>query len=275
MSERSEGAPGTRLTPYWELLKAQVRGQASYRASFWLDMVGNFALLGGDLLTVIVLFQVTPSLGGFTRPQVLVMFALGMVAFNVADLAVGNIERIRMYVRTGTLDTVLIRPLGVLSQLLALDFGVRRIGRVLYAVTILVVALVLADVAWTPAKAVLVVVAPIAGAALFGSIFVAASAVAFWWIESGEIAATVTYGGRDFSTYPITVYGQLFRRVFAYGLGFGFVAYYPALVLLELPDPLGLPELTGWASPLVALVAVGLAALVWRTGVRHYRSTGS
>jgi ABC-2 type transport system permease protein len=63
--------------------------------------------------------------------------------------------------------------------------------------------------------------------------------------------------------------------VFAYGLGFAFVSYLPALALLGRPDPLGVPGWLRWCSPLVALLAAGLAALFWRTGVRHYRSTGS
>lgn len=261
--------------PYRALIAAQVRGQASYRASFWLDMAGNLVFLGADLLTVLVLFRVTSSLGGFSRGEALVLFGLGTVAFNLADLAVGNIERIRVYVRTGTLDTVLIRPLGVLPQLLALDFGVRRLGRLVYAVAILVTALITAGISWTPAKAALVVLAPVVGAVFFSSVFVATATVAFWWIESGELASTVTYGGRDFSTYPVTVYGGWFRKLFAYGIGFGFVAYYPGLIILGRADPLGLPAWTGWLSPLTALAAAGLAALVWRTGVRHYRSTGS
>jgi ABC-2 type transport system permease protein len=53
------------------------------------------------------------------------------------------------------------------------------------------------------------------------------------------------------------------------------VAYYPALVLLGRPDPLGLPEWVGWCSPLVAVAAAALAGIAWRFGVRHYRSTGS
>jgi ABC-2 type transport system permease protein len=121
----------------------------------------------------------------------------------------------------------------------------------------------------------LVVLAPLAGLAFFGSIFVATAAVAFWWIESGEAGSAFTYGGRDFTAYPITVYGAVFRRVFAYGLGFGFVAYYPALALLGRADPLGLPSWVGWVSPAVALVAVAAAAAAWGVGIRHYRSTGS
>ena len=63
--------------------------------------------------------------------------------------------------------------------------------------------------------------------------------------------------------------------MFAYGLGFGFVAYQPALVILGRADPLGLPAWAGFCSPLVALAAASVAAGVWRSGIRHYRSTGS
>jgi ABC-2 type transport system permease protein len=238
-------------------------------------MATNILFLGADLLSLLVLFAVADTLGGFTRPQVLVMLGLSGVAFTLADLVVGNIEKLRHYVRTGLLDTVMIRPLGVLGQLLCMDFGVRRVGRLIYSMLILGVALALNDLHWTPAKVAMLIVAPLAGAALFGSIFVATAAIAFWWIESGEIANVVTYGGRDFTSYPTVIYSGWFRKIFGFALGLGFVAYYPTLYILGLADPLGLPSWASWTAPLIAPLAVGAAALVWRTGVRHYRSTGS
>src|SRR5206468_3214688 len=81
---------------------------------------------------------------------------------------------------------------------------------------------------FTPARLALLTVTPIAGAVIFGAVFVATATVAFWWIESGEIANGLTYGGLNFTQYPITIYGALFRRLFAYAVGFAFVAYYPA-----------------------------------------------
>jgi ABC-2 type transport system permease protein len=140
---------------------------------------------------------------------------------------------------------------------------------------ILGVALALNHPHWTAARVAMLIVAPIAGAAVFSAIFVATASIAFWLIESGEIANVVTYGGRDFTTYPTVVYSGWFRRIFGYALGLGFVAYYPALFILGLPDPIGLPPWAGWIAPMAALPAMGAAALVWRTGVRHYRSTGS
>jgi ABC-2 type transport system permease protein len=261
-------------SPYLALLRAHVRSQAAYRASFAIDLAANVWSTAADVLAVLVLFGVTTTIGGFTRPEALVVVGLSACAFACADLAVGNVE-LRRYVRTGLLDAVLVRPLRPLPQLVLMDLPMRKLSRVGFAVAVLVAALWTGPVEWSPARVALAVLAPAAGAVYFAAIFVAASTVAFWWIESGEIASSVTYGGRDLTIYPMTVYDGLFRRFFGFGLGFAFVAYYPALALLDRPDPLGLPGWVGWVSPVVALPAAGAAALVWRIGVRHYRSTGS
>jgi ABC-2 type transport system permease protein len=261
--------------PYVRLLVAQVRSQTQYRTSFLIDLAGSGLLTLLDVVAVFVVFSVNGELGGFGGREVLLMVGITALAFPLADLAVGNVERLRVYVRTGLFDAVLVRPLSALWQLVAMDFAPRRIGRVVQGIAIYVIALAVAPVDWSVATALLAVLAPLAGAVFFASLFVAGATVAFWWIESGEIANGFTYAGRDFTSYPMTVFGGLFRRLFAYGLGFAFVAYLPALALLGRPDPLGVPGWLHWCSPLTSLVAAGLAALLWRTGVRHYRSTGS
>jgi len=276
VADRIEGAAlRPTVTAYRALLGAQVRAQTQYRFSFWLDAVASSVISLLDIVAVLVLFRATPALSGFSVRQCLVIAALGNVAFSLADASVGNIDTMRQYIRTGRLDAMLLRPLGVLPQLVFGDFAPRRLGRVLQSCVVLVVTLVLVHPQWTVGRAVLVVVAPIAGAVIFSSVFVAGSTVAFWFVESGEFANAFTYGGRDFTLYPVSIYPGWFRGIFAYGLGFAFVAYYPALALLGLPDPLGAPPALAWCSPLVAVPAVAVAALIWRTGVRHYRSTGS
>jgi len=263
------------LTAYRRLVGAQVRSQTQYRASFVVDVTCSVFFGVVDIVSVVVLFRVTPALGGFEFAEVFLMTALAGCAFAAADLVVGNVERLRQYVRSGLFDALLVRPLSSLTQLVAMDVATRRVGRVAFGIVIVVLAVTHAPVPLTPGRLVLLVATPIAGAMIFGAVFVATATVAFWWIESGEIANGLTYGGLNFTQYPITIYGALFRRVFAYAVGFAFVAYYPTLALLERPDPLGAPPLLGYASPVVAIVAVVAAGLMWRTGVRHYRSTGS
>jgi ABC-2 type transport system permease protein len=260
---------------YAHILRAQIRAQVQYRVSFTIDIIGTTAALTLDLVTVLVLFRVTRSLAGFGLAQAFLMAGVASCGFALADMVSGNIDRLQVTIRSGQLDAVLVRPLGVLPQLLALDFAPRRIGRVVQGVVVLAVGLRFAHVAWTPEHVTMAVLAPLSGAVFFTAWFVGGATVAFWWIDSGEFANGFTYGGRDFVTYPMTVYSGQFRRVFGYALGFAFVAYYPSLVLLDRPDPLGLPRWVGWTAPLVALVAATVAASFWRTGVRHYRSTGS
>jgi ABC-2 type transport system permease protein len=263
------------VTAYRHLVAAQVRSQTQYRVSFVVELIGSVFFGALDVVTVVVMFRVTPTLGGFAFADVFLMSALATCAFAVADLLVGNVERLQVYVRSGLLDAVLVRPMGVLTQLAVMDVAARRIGRVVFGVAILGVAAAYAALPLTPGGLVLLAVTPIAGAVIFSAIFVATAAVAFWWIESGEIANGLTYGGLNFTQFPITIYGPMFRRLFAYGVGFAFVAYYPALALLDRPDPLGGPAVLGYAAPLVAVAAAAGATVVWRAGVRHYRSTGS
>lgn len=272
---RGADLSGERFRPYRMVMKAQLRAQLNYRASFTIEAIGGMILTGLDLVTVLVVFNVTSVLGGFSFRDAFLMSAVANLSFAAGDQLVGSIDDMRVQIRTGQLDALLVRPLGLLRQLVSMDFQLRRIGRVVQGVVVLAVAAVLAHVAFAAATIALVVLTTIAGTAFFAAFLVMAGTVSFWWIDSTEFGAGFTYGGRNFTLYPMTVYGQVFRYLFAYGLGFAFVAYYPVLTLLHRPDPLGLPTWTGWLAPLVSVAVCGVAAYVWRTGVRHYRSTGS
>ncbi|GAA4970720.1 ABC transporter permease [Actinoplanes utahensis] len=263
------------LRAYAALASAQIRSAATYRSSFLVELFGNMGATVFDVLTVLVLFRATPAVGGFSLWEAILIVGLSSAGFALADFAVGNVDRLKTFVRAGTMDSVLVRPLRALPQLLLMDLPVRKVLRVALGFTVLGVALAANDIDWTPPRVLLVVLAPVTAAVFFGSIFVISASLAFWWVDSGEIGSAFTYGGRDFTSYPITVYGPWFRNLFAYTLGFAFVAYQPALALLGRPDPLGLPAWAGFLSPLVALGAVVVAAAVWRAGIRHYRSTGS
>lgn len=257
------------------MIGGKVRSVASYRLSFTFEVLSNLGSTFLDVLTVFVLFRAATVVGGFRLTEAVLMTGLAMSGFVLCDAVVGNIDDLKQYVRSGTLDTILLRPLGVLPQLIFMDLPVRKVLRVAFGLTVYGVALRVNHLEWTPSRVLLAVLAPIGGAVFFGSIFVLSASLAFWWVDSGELGNGFTYGGRDFTSYPISVYGGWFRDLFAYALGFGFVSYQPSLALLGRTDPLGLPGWAGYAAPLVCLPATLIAALVWRSGVRHYRSTGS
>ncbi|SHN42327.1 ABC transporter permease [Cryptosporangium aurantiacum] len=260
---------------YVQLLRAQVRSQTQYRLSFAVDLALNAGITVIDVLVLLAVFRVTPSLAGFGVTETLLIAGIAQLAFQLADVAVGNLERVPFYLRTGLLDAVLLRPLSTFGQLVVLDFSLRRAGRVVQGLATYGVALAVADVDWTVPRVLLAAVAPFAGAVCYGAIFTAGAATMFWLVDGGEVVNVFTYGGRDFASYPTPVYGPWFGRVFGFVIGLAFVGYFPALALLGLSDPLGTPAWLHWCGPAVSLVWAAVARVVWRVGVRHYQSTGS
>ncbi|MEV0678399.1 ABC-2 family transporter protein [Actinosynnema sp. NPDC050436] len=260
---------------YAKLIAARLRGQMSYRVSFVLYCASQALAQGSELVVILVLFNQVDALGGFSATEVVLMYAIASVAFGVADTVAGQLNELPRYIRTGQFDVLLVRPLGTLPQIAVSDVRLHRLGRVVTGLGALTFALVHNDIAWSPWTALLVFAAPLAGAVIFSSVWVAACAVCFWLVEGQELANSVTYGGNSFASYPVTVYSGWLRRVMAFVIPTAFVAYYPALALLDRRDPLGGPDFLGWVSPLVALAAAGAAGLVWRFAVRHYRGTGS
>ena len=260
---------------YPKLIAAKLRSQLVYRASFAVDFVSQVLAQSYELIVILVLFSQVNALGGFTRNEVLLMYAFAGAAFGVADLFAGQLDNLPTYIRTGTFDVLLMRPLGTLPQIMVSDIRLRRIGRITGALAVMAYALSHVAIDWTPAKVVLAIVTPMAGAVIYSAVWVVACSICFWIVEGREFANAVTYGSNAFTSYPINVYSAPLRWVMAFIVPGAFVAYYPSLALLGKQDPLGLPGWVGWTSPLVAALAATVAGLVWRFAVRHYRGTGS
>ena len=115
--------------------------------------------------------------GGMTLAQVAAVYGLASLAFGIADLLFGETDRLSSHIRSGRLETLLIRPVPLLLQVSSLDLSLRRIGRIGTGLVMYVIALGLSGYQpglWT---LLLAVVAPLAGAAIFSALFTIAGAV--------------------------------------------------------------------------------------------------
>ncbi|MGH3963278.1 MAG: ABC transporter permease [Pseudonocardiaceae bacterium] len=266
---------GERLAVYRSLVVASVRSQLAYPASFALQCAAQALVQLQDMVVILVLFSRVDEMDGFTRQEALLIFGLAGISFGLADMLVGQLDKVGQLVRTGTLDALLLRPLPALTQICVSEFALRRLGKVGTALAVLGYVLATSDISWTPLRVAVLLITPLTGLVLLGAIWVAASATTFWLVEGSELPNTVTYGSGMFTSYPVSIFSGWLLRLMAFVIPGAFVAYYPALAILGKPDPLGLPWVLQYSAPLVAVFAAGVAALVWRAGLRHYVGTGS
>ncbi|WP_431683913.1 ABC transporter permease [Kitasatospora sp. KL5] len=251
------------------------RSTMSYRASFALMLTASLAITSLDFVVVVLMFRHTDTLGGWTLPELGFLYGTSALALGTANLFVGSIDALGDRIRTGALDTMLVRPAPALAQLCAERFSLRRLGRPVQAAAVLGWSVTALPVHWTADRILLVPVLLVCGSVIFACLFVGGATLQFWWGEARELQNSLTYGGATLLQYPPTVFAKELVAGTVFGIPLAFVNWLPALHVLGRPDPLGLPAAFQYASPLAAAVCVLAAALAWRAGLRAYQGTGT
>lgn len=256
------------------LISARLRSQTAYRGSFAADVAGQVVLALTEFVELYAILHNVPTFGGLTFAQALLVFAFASIGFSMGDLLLGETDSMSDAIRMGKLEVLLTRPLPVLLQLMTSDFQLRRVGRLAFALLAMAAALFLTDIDWDPGKVVLFMITPLAGAAIFGALFVGAGAVQFWLVDGRQLGNAFTYGGRYVASMPGAALFLPMQVFFTFVIPATLVAYAPSLVLLELEGPAGIPGWTGWLGLPAAFVLWGLMLLLWRAAIKKYTGAG-
>ena len=208
-----------------------IQAQMQYKVSFFLSMIGQFLITGIEIAGVWALFTRFGNLPNWTLPEVCLFYGTINIAFAIAEGASTGFDRFSAeYIKTGNFDRVLTRPRSIVLQLLGHELGLRRLGRLLQGLLVLIWALSVLDVDFGLLKALYLLLVLAGGVCLFMGLFVFQATLSFWSVESLELMNTMTYGGVQSSQYPISIYEDWFRKFFTFVVPVACVGYYPILV---------------------------------------------
>jgi ABC-2 type transport system permease protein len=198
-----------------------------------------------------------------------------LTATTLSDRGVGLDVFGDRFVKTGDFDRLLVRPRSTILQLLGYELRATRIGRLAQGMLAWGVAVNLLGVDFTWQSWAILAFAVAGGVALFSGILVLQATLAFWTVESLEVANTLTYGGVEAGQYPLDIYTRWFRDFLTFVVPLGCVSYFPVAAVLGHANRTGAP---GWLlpfTPVVGFVFLAGSFWVWRFGVRRHTSTGS
>lgn len=265
------------LTVYLRLIAIQIRAQLQYRTAFVLDILATGITLFLFFASIAFILQRFGTLGGWTLGELAFLWGTVEFSFGLMDMIFSGFDppNFGKYVRQGLFDQLMLRPVNITAQVLGSEFVVRRLGRIGQGVVIFIFALTLAHIHWTVGKVLYLPLIVIGLICFFGGLSMIGATLSFWTVESMEAMNIFTYGGSEMMAYPMHIYPDWLRRTFTYVVPAIFLNYYPALYFLNKPDPLGLPPVMSFISPLVGAGVLGIALLFWRFGIKHYQSTGT
>jgi ABC-2 type transport system permease protein len=265
------------------LMWARTRSDLQYRLSFSLRVGGAVITMLTDVVGLWALEHRFGAIGGWTLWPLLLLYGTASMSFRIGDAFIGGaVEQTAEYVRTGKLDTLLTRPVGVMTQLVGEAFAPRRIGQMLAAVPFFALGLIHCDIEWTPLRVAIAIAMVVNAVIVFTAIFTIANTLSFWSPNTVEVANAFTYGGQTASQYPIHVMDRWVRGITLSIVPVAFAVYLPSFLLLSssgqsngAPNPLGITTLHSSLSLLACIPLALLAAFIWRTALRTYQSTGS
>lgn len=252
-----------------------LRCQMEYPVSFLLQTLAQLVMEGGELLAVMLVVDRFDRLNQWLPGDLFFFFGLMSVTFYLTEIfgrgITGNFPSL---VRTGQLDTLLLRPRGVLTQVMCSAVDPRRISCVAVGTASLVMGCRMSGVVWTPLKVLVLAEAIGCGMLLVLALFLLEAVFTIHSVKSIELVNALSYGGRSACQYPIDIYPRPLRMIFTVIAPFALVLHIPAGFILDKPV-WGWPAWTAFAAPLAGPLFFALMYLVFRRAMRFYRSTGS
>lgn len=260
-----------------KLISVQIRSQMQYRLPFFFDIAGTFFITLTEFGAVALVLPKFGSIGGWMLGDIALLYGLVNISFGLMDLIFSGFDpsHFGRNIRQGLLDQILLRPIHVSIQILGSAFTLRRLGRIIMGLIILFYSFQLSNITWTFAKSSLVILTIFSQIIYFGGLFVIGATITFWTIDSIEFMNIFTYGGIELISFPMHIYPDMFRKFFTFILPAIFINYYPALYILDKPDPFNMPNYAPWLGPIVSLLILFFAGKFWDFGLKHYQSTGT
>ena len=263
------------LRAAWILLGGAVRGALQYRADIVFTMIAGALYNGTGFLTVWVVLERFESIEGWGIADMALLYGMRLVAHGLWLVPFNQMDWFSDYVREGSFDRFLVRPVNPLVQLLTTRIQFSPFGDLLSGLVVMVAAMAAVDVEWTWWSIAYLVLALIGGALIEGGFQLALSSVAFRTVKADQVKFTVDSVFNLFGNYPAKVFGPVGQWTLTAVVPVVFVAYLPASALLGRATTTGLHPVVVWLSPLAGVVVAVLSHRVWRTMLRSYQSSGT
>ena len=252
-----------------------LKSQLQYPASFFMQTLAQLVMEGGEFLAVILIVDRFDRLNQWMPGDLFFFFGLMSVIFYLTEIfGRGITGAFPGMVRAGQLDTLLLRPRGVITQVLCSAADPRRISCIAVGTAALVMGSRMSEVVWTLPKVLVMAESIILGMLLVLGLFLIEAVFSIHSVKSVELVNAVTYGGRSACQYPIDIYPRPLRVFFTVIAPFALVLHVPGAYILGKPL-YGWPDWTAFVCPLAGAVLFVVMYLVFQRAMRFYRSTGS
>lgn len=225
-----------------------------------------------DPIGLIFLFSRFGSIGPWSVEKIILIYAMAVTGFGLAETFCRGFDSFpwRM-IRSGNFDRLLLRPCSLFVQVAGSVFHIHRLSRVFGGICAIVWCLWRLGVKMTVFKGAIMFLALAGGFLAYSGVFIMTSGIAFFTIQGLDWIYIFTNASYQVTRCPIDYMPKVLRYMFTFFMPMLVVSYYPASAVCGW----GESYFKGLLALPAGLMFFTFSNIVWKIGVKHYKSTGS
>ena len=244
--------------------RAELAGAAEYRVDLVTGTFISIIWLGISVAPMLVVAAHTDGAGGWTLPRLLLLQAVWYLLDALVWVAlVGNVGYWDEYVRMGTLDGLLLRPVNSLVVCSLSRLHVPDIPKIVLAIGLGVVAIGMGGGPVSVLASLSALVATICALVLMWAAAVLCNCKTISQVQFDGWSAV--FAAQNLARVPVPLYGPVLRVLLT--------AVVPIAFLATVPAQLFFGDQAAWVALVAVALAVGavkLTSVVWRRELRKY-----
>ncbi|MDP4094809.1 MAG: ABC-2 family transporter protein [Bacillota bacterium] len=239
----------------------------------------TLAVFVREMVSIAVMYLILTrviSIKGWQMNEMFFLYSFLFLSYCIFIFLFTGIRDFDNMVYTGELDRYLIRPLGLLYQVISarVDYcatiGHGAVGVILFLSTYNSVG-----IDWNFRNIVYYILALLGGVIIQTSLFMVSSCFSFWAVRTTNLRNLIFFNSRRFAGYPISFYPGIVQKMLIFAVPFAFVSYFPSEYFLHKPDLSVFWHGCLYLTPVVGIIMFTLVYIFWRLGLKSYSSSGN
>lgn len=261
---------------YYIYIKYISKSWFQYKVDAVLRSFAVFFREATGIFVIYLTLQSFDSINGWNFYELLFLFSILFVTYGILILFCTGLRDFSKLVYSGELDRFLLRPRGILMQVMASNADMfAAVGHGGLGITLFLICANKVGIHWTLGNIVYYVVVIISGVVIQASIFLLISCSSFWFIKIDELMDMMYYNTRKFAGYPISIYNNFIQKILMFGVPFAFVNYFPAQYFLRKDDLKQYWNGYIYLSPVIAIIMFIIIFFIWKRSLKRYSSVGN
>jgi len=252
------------------------RGRLQYRLDSFVATLAVFVREAANIIVIYLALLKFDKINGWNIDEMLFLFSILFLTYAIVVALFADLRDFSSMIREGRFDRLMVRPRGLLYQLILNNADVlATMGHGTLGILLFLISAGRVGIVWDLSTIIYYISAIIGGVLIQGGIFIFFSALSFYFVETNSIREIFYWNMRKFAGYPISIYSKVIQMLMIYVIPFAFVNYFPAQYLLRKEDMALYPDVYMYMAPLVGVALYVLAYVFWRVSVKRYTSTGN